>query len=115
MERPIEGRHTIWELTEHISFWMEEVYKSVRDHTGLKPDMDNNWPEMGATEEEWQLSVKRLEAAVNMVLDSLATWRDEELYKVVPGEKYTYKQMLHGVVHHNLYHAGQINVLKKKV
>ena len=115
MKRPIEHRHTIWELTDHTSFWMEEVWKSVKDHKGLEPDMDKNWPEMGATEEEWQQSVARLEAAVNMVLDALAEWREEHLYEMVPGEKYTFKQMLHGAVHHNLYHAGQINLLRDKV
>lgn len=115
LKRPIQDRHTIWELTDHTSFWMEEVWKSVKNHTPMKPDMENNWPVMGATEEEWQQSVRRLEAAVNMVLDSLAAWRDDQLYEKVPGEEYTYKQMLHGVVHHNLYHAGQINLLKKKV
>ncbi|MCW4012631.1 MAG: DinB family protein [Candidatus Bathyarchaeota archaeon] len=115
MKRPIEHRHTIWELTDHTSFWMEEIWKSIRDHKGLEPDMDENWPEMGATEEEWKQSVARLEASVNMVLDALAMWRDEELYELVPGEKYTFKQMLHGMVHHNLYHAGQINLLRDQV
>jgi len=115
MKRPLNERHTIWELTDHISFWMEEVWKSVRDHSPLNPDKNKDWAEMGATEVEWEQSVNRLEAAVNMVLDELAQWRDEDLYEKVPGESYTFKQMLHGMVHHNLYHAGQINILKNKV
>ena len=115
MKRPVEGRHTIWELTDHTSFWMEEVWKCVKDHAAMSPDMDQNWPEMGATEEEWQQAVNRLMAAVNLVLDSLAQWEDEELYEKVPDEDYTFKQMLHGMVHHNLYHVGQINLLKEKV
>ena len=114
MMRPLGERHTIWELTDHTSFWMEEVWKCVRDRAPMKPDMENNWPKMGSTEEDWERSVKRLEAAVNMVLDALLDWKDEDLYKPVPGETYSFKQMLHGVVHHNLYHAGQINLLRKK-
>ena len=114
MQRPLGERHSIWELTDHISFWMEEVWKSSRDHAKLNPDKKSDWPEMGATEEEWMQSVNRLEAAVNMTLDVLAGWDDEDLYKQVPGATFTFKQMLHGMVHHNLYHAGQINLLKKK-
>ena len=114
MQRPLGERHTIWELTDHISFWMEEVWKSVRDHAVLNPEKRKDWVEMGATEEEWSQSVKRLEAAVNMTLDALAGWSDEDLYEKVPGENYTFKQMLHGMLHHNLYHAGQINILKRK-
>ena len=115
MQRPLGERHSIWELTDHISFWMEEVWKSVRDHADLNPDKKKDWAEMGASAEEWKQSVNRLEAAVNMTLDALAEWSDEDLYKQVPGTEYTFKQMLHGMVHHNLYHAGQINLLKKKV
>jgi hypothetical protein len=113
MRRSLGERHTIWELTDHISFWMEEVWKSVRDHASLNPDKKRDWPTMGATEEEWQQSVKRMEAAVNMTLDALSDWTDEDLAEKVPGEKYTFKQMLYGMLHHNLYHAGQINLLKK--
>lgn len=115
MKRPLGHRHTIWELTDHTSFWMEEVWKAVKNMEATELDPEHNWPEMGATEEEWRQSVVRLEAAVNMVLDALAMWRDEQLYEEVPGRDYTFKQMLHGMVHHNLYHAGQINLLRDKV
>jgi len=41
---------------------------------------------------------------------------DSRLYEVVPGKTgkhYTFYYMLHGVVQHELYHAGQIALLKK--
>ena len=38
---------------------------------------------------------------------------DEELDQKVPGREFTFYVLLHGVVHHNLYHAGQIAILKK--
>ncbi|MFH1179098.1 MAG: DinB family protein [Candidatus Bathyarchaeota archaeon] len=112
---PLGERHTIWELTDHIAFWMEKVWKSVRDHERLNPDKKSDWPKMGASAEEWTQSVNRLEAAVNMTLGELASWTNDDLEEMVPGEKFSFKQMLHGVVHHNLYHAGQINLLKQKV
>ncbi len=74
----------------------------------------NDWLEMGATEEEWAQSSSRLEAAVNMLTDELVSWTNEGLAKTVPGSNFTFKQMLHGLIHHNLYHTGQINILKKK-
>jgi uncharacterized damage-inducible protein DinB len=114
MTRPLGERHTIWELTVHITFWMEEVWKSVRDKSQLNPDKKKDWAEMGASKDEWELSVNRLEAAVNMVLGELSQWSESDLYEKVPGSNFTYKQMLHGMVHHNLYHAGQINILKNK-
>ena len=76
MARHLVDRHTIWDLVDHTTFW--------------------------------------LEAAVNMVLDELAGWSDEDLESTVPGKDCKFRQMLHGAVHHNLYHAGQISLLKKK-
>lgn len=113
--RPLGERHTIWELTEHITFWMEEVWKSIKGHEKLNPSNQKDWPDMGASKEDWIQSVDRLEAAVNLTVDELATWSNEELEHEVPETDYTFKQMLHGMVHHNLYHAGQINLLKQKI
>ena len=110
--RYLEDRHTIWELTNHITYWLEEVYKSVKDVTSLNHE-GNDWPEMGSTEEEWARSTSRLEASVNMLAEGLEAWTDEGLARTVPGSNFTFKQMIHGTIHHNLYHAGQINILKK--
>lgn len=110
--RYLDDRHTIWELTKHITYWLEEVYKSVKDVTKLNHD-GNDWPKMGATEEDWAQSGNRLETAVNKLADELASWTDGGLARTVPGANFTFKQMIHGTIHHNLYHAGQINILKK--
>jgi uncharacterized damage-inducible protein DinB len=109
----IGTRHTIWELTDHMTYWLEEVRKSVQTKKNLNQSGDP-WPRMGATEEDWKQSVNRLEAAVNMLSDELINWTNDDLAAIVPESDYTFKQMLHGVVHHNLYHVGQINILKSK-
>lgn len=113
--KPLGERHSIWELTDHITFWMEAVWKSIKEHTKLNPDNKEDWPEMGISNEDWIQSVDRLEAAVNLTIDELDTWSNQDLEDKVPGADYTFKQMLHGMVHHNLYHAGQINLLKRKI
>ena len=113
--RPIGERHTIWELVNHTTYWLEEVKKVMQENKPPEVDFELNWPKMGMTDEDWELSVKRLEAAVNMLMDELAEWTNDDLARMVPNMDFTYKQMLHGAVHHNLYHAGQISILKKKV
>ena len=110
--RYLEDRHTIWELANHITYWIEEVYKSVKGVTSLNHE-GNDWPEMGATEDEWARASSRLEEAVKVLAHELGAWTDEGLSKTVPGSNFTFKQMVHGLIQHNLYHAGQINVMKK--
>ncbi len=112
--RPLGERHTIWELVDHMTYWLEEVLKSLKDRHVPKPDKVLDWPRMGSGEEQWRESVRRLEAAVNMLLDELATWNTKDLEKTVAGANYSYRQMLHGAVHHNLYHTGQIAILKRR-
>jgi len=112
--RPLGERHTVWELVDHMTYWLEEVLKSLKDRRAPKPDKVVDWPRMGSGDEQWRESVRRLEAAVNMLLGELATWNTKDLEKTVGGADYSYRQMLHGAVHHNLYHAGQIAILKRK-
>jgi hypothetical protein len=38
---------------------------------------------------------------------------NEKLQEVVPGRKYKFFTMIHGIIHHDLYHTGQIVLLKK--
>jgi uncharacterized damage-inducible protein DinB len=112
--RPLGERHTIWELVDHMTFWLEEVLKALKTKEIPKPEKVMDWPRMGSGEEQWRESVRRLEAAINMLLDELATWNTKDLEKTVGRADYSYRQMLHGAVHHNLYHAGQIAILKRK-
>ena len=38
---------------------------------------------------------------------------DSRLRDRVPGKRYDFYHMLHGIAQHELYHAGQIAILKK--
>ena len=112
--RPLGERHTIWELVDHMTYWLEEVHKALKAKEMPRPEKVIDWPRMGSGEEQWRESVRRLEAAVNTLLDELVTWNTKDLEKTVGGANYSYRQMLHGAVHHNLYHTGQIAILKRK-
>ena len=50
------------------------------------------------------------------LIAAVAAFPDSRLDEMVPGKEgshYTFYYMLHGVVQHELYHAGQIALLKK--
>jgi len=112
--RPITGRHAIWELTDHTAFWLEVSTEAAKGNY-KKPDLKGNWPEMGKTEEEWNKSLNRLEVSVNSLLDAISLLTIEDMEKMVPGTDYNLRHMLYGALHHNLYHAGQIAILKNKI
>ena len=112
--RPLHGRHSIWELVDHINFWMGEVTWSLNNRRIHYSETVMDWPLMGETEEDWAASVKRLGTSVDQLVGSLSGWGNDDLDKRLEGATYSYRQMLHGIIHHNVYHAGQIAILKQK-
>jgi len=112
--KPLNGRHSIWELVDHMSFWMDEAAWTVKNNRIFDIDQTMNWSMMGETQEDWSASIKRLESSMDHLVSSLDDICNEDLDRQIQGAIFSYRQMLHGVVHHNIYHSGQIAILKPK-
>ena len=115
--RPIPGAHTIWELVLHIAVWMSVATRRLEgaDIPTLPPDQD--WPAAPEPSESgWQAALDHLAAAQNGLEAAVRPLTDERLREKVLGDvPYSIYTLLHGVAQHNLYHAGQIALLKKAV
>ena len=111
--RPIPEAHTIWELVKHMETWVQMVTQRLRGEAALEVPDEQDWPAAGdRAEKDWQESIRSLEKSVQEL--QKAVEEDQwELEDEVPGCDYTFEVMLNGVIHHNLYHAGQIVILKK--
>ena len=57
--------------------------------------------------------MERLEAGHRRLAEAVAATPDERLDDLVAGADHTVYVMLHGLIHHHLYHAGQIALLKR--
>lgn len=99
--RPIANAHTIGELVAHILAWEKEALARLAG-TGrddLPPAED--WPEGAAA---WRELLEELDVVHERLSVAISECPD-------PGT--TVYVLLHGVIQHNLYHAGQIALLKK--
>jgi DinB superfamily len=111
--RPIPNAHTIWEVVMHMTFW-EDV--AERRMAGQRAGLDEalNFPPMPApTEGNWQTTLERFRASneeFGKALSKLDTARLDELSAA--GKRSFYDEA-HGLIQHNVYHAGQIALLKK--
>jgi len=112
--RPIEGAHSIWELVLHLTAWIrltKEVMDGAR-YVSLAGDAD--WPPVGATDEAaWLSTLENLERAEKALEDAVKQFPEDRLSEQIPGREFKFYVLLHGVVQHNLYHAGQIALLRK--
>jgi uncharacterized damage-inducible protein DinB len=113
-QRPIAGAHTIWEIVVHMSAWESVVRRRLLGETvaDLAPEQD--WPAVtNVTEAAWRKTLEELEKSHAQTRQAIAQLSDERLDDTVSGKNYSVYVMLHGVIQHDLYHAGQIAVLKK--
>ncbi len=120
IERPVDGRHTIWEIVNHCRFWVEAVAEAVRSK--MMPDIksEEDWPKMGNTNEDWAEAKEKLKNTCEELVNSIKALTEDKLAQTIQGsyneQSYAIaaRRMFHGLSDHNVYHAGQISILRKK-
>lgn len=114
---PLPDVHSIWELVLHIAAWDDAVNRRIvlgKFGKALQlNDAENFPPVTDKSASAWKKAVAHVKAAHAALLKTVADLPDGRLRERVPGKKYDIGFMLDGVVQHELYHAGQIAILKK--
>jgi hypothetical protein len=112
--RPLGGAHTIWELVRHITAWTDIARHRLAQERIPEATPEEDWPPVGGSDEtSWQSDLEDLYLAHDKLQEALASFAESRLPENVPGRDHSFYGMLHGVVQHGLYHAGQIAMLKK--
>jgi uncharacterized damage-inducible protein DinB len=110
--RPIPDGHSIAEITHHIAGWIDVVRRRIEGETVSGPE-GGDFPEGSLTDESWRQTLDRLRAAHEALLATTERLEDAGLDRQLGSGRPTVYVLLHGAVQHNLYHAGQIGLLKK--
>ena len=112
--RPIAGAHTIWEIVLHISRWEDVVRRRLAGEHIVSLPPQEDWPLPGnTTPAAWRKTLRDLRRSNSALVIAIRRFPARRLNGLVPGKKHSFEHMLHGVVQHDLYHAGQIALLKK--
>jgi len=114
---PMKGVHTIWKIVLHIIVWMRITIMALDGKSmPVDPPPEQDWPEFeDASEDAWAGTLDELNETHATLLDKLSNFSDEDLLKIVPGRDFTWYILLHGLIQHNLYHAGQIAMIKSSL
>jgi uncharacterized damage-inducible protein DinB len=111
--RPLSGAHTIWEIVRHITTWENVVSKRLKGERVDEPE-EGDWLEVeDKSPKAWQATLGSLGKAQEALVQQAASLQDASLQETAAGTPYTVYFMLHGVIQHNLYHGGQIALLKR--
>jgi uncharacterized damage-inducible protein DinB len=111
--KPIPGAHSIWEIVLHVAAWEDVVRRRL---SGEPVDLsdEEDWPPVGDTgDAAWSASLERLRTGHHALRRVVARLSDARLKEPVPGADYSCYFLAHGVIQHDLYHAGQIALLKR--
>jgi uncharacterized damage-inducible protein DinB len=112
--RHLSGAHTIWEIVLHLDAWMAAAARAIAGEPMPQPPWEGDWPPpAAASEKEWVLALDALERTERALEAAVENLSDARLEEKVPGREYSFYYLLHGIVQHNTYHAGQIILLKK--
>ena len=114
---PIPGAHSIWELTLHIAAWERAILRRLKGDPAQLSDIED-WQRIHETDETaWEQTKQQLIDNHRELMDAIANVDEsrlnESIYKDPNIPFSSVYVTLHGGVQHDLYHAGQIAMLKK--
>jgi hypothetical protein len=114
--RPQPRRHCVWEVVLHTAYWK---YATRRHVTGAKrgafPRPGSNWPRLPrvTSEAAWEADVALLVEQHALLRDAVAGFPAPRLKRRPRDGLWTFAEQIHGVAAHDVYHAGQIQLLKR--
>jgi len=116
--RPGRERHNIWEIVVHAAYWKYVVRRRLTgEPRGSFPLDGSNWfaRPQATTKAAWRTDVRLLEQMHRSLLAAVARVAPSDLHRKAAGGKDTNFGLIAGIAAHDLYHAGQIQLLKRLI
>ena len=112
--RPARGRHNIHELIVHAAYWKYTVWRRLSgSKRGAFPLKGSNWFARNTSDSaSLRADIALLEQMHRLLRDAVAATPPGALTTTLPGSIMTPLALIAGIAAHDLYHAGQIQLLK---
>ena len=117
-QKPTAGSHNIYELAAHLLCWRTFVIEMLKGNAGYKVEINSeqDWPTAyQPTDISWNEALNHLEKSQTELMNLLNAFDESKLGELVEGRDFKYHVLLNGVLHHDIYHSGQISILKNLV
>jgi len=114
--RPTRGRRSAWEIVLHCAYWKHRVHERVAPGTATPfPRTGKNWPCLPAepSPARWRSDVALLKRVHAELREAVASLPAAVLQRPAPRQKQTRRANLIGICYHDIYHAGQIRLLRR--
>ncbi len=114
--KPAPDRHSIWELALHIAYWKYSVCRYMDENTGKGFERSPaNWPEVeNASADSWKRDKDLIRLHHRALTEAIRNFPDHRLDEKIAADKdWTFSQLIAGIVAHDTYHIGQIQLMKR--
>jgi uncharacterized damage-inducible protein DinB len=113
--RPARGRHNIWEIVVHAAYWKYAVRRRLTgEPRGSFPLDGSNWfVRNGANETAWKKDIALLDRTHRALRSAIESVPEDDLQRSSAGSSVTNFELIAGIAAHDLYHAGQIQLIKR--
>ena len=117
--RPADDLHSVAEIISHLTTWQKETILKIKTGKGsLTDDSEENWYSNEELKKKtWITILSEYQTSLSEIIALLKTKEDpflqEEYYDPDFKGNYAYSFIINGMLHHNLYHLGQIGIIIK--
>jgi len=112
-----QSGHSIADIALHCAYWKYSVRRRLlQSKRGAFAWKGSNWFKLPQpmTESTWKGILKTLDEEHQVLIESVLTFSDSHLSRIPKGSKFSYGQLIQGIAAHDVFHAGQIRLLKAK-
>lgn len=113
--KPRPGAHSIIELLHHVLCWRRHLVQRLSGNLGFSVELSSpeDWTAHEAvSEKQWEEMVKELEGNQQEIARLLNGKQDAFLEEDSGKGGITFRERLEGTIQHDLYHLGQMAMLK---
>jgi uncharacterized damage-inducible protein DinB len=110
------NRHNIWEIAMHCAYWKYTVRRRLLgEKRGSFPQKGSNWFKRPteSTEDAWKEDLHLLGETHRTLRAAVESFPVSTLHMTTVQSKYPNIFVIYGVANHDIYHAGQIQLIKR--
>jgi hypothetical protein len=111
--RPGWSAHSIWDLVAHLTAELDYARAVIKGAAGPWVEGETTWPAIVDTSDAaWRKAIADLMRANRGLVRAVRQLDDAILDQKPVRVRGPFYLMLHGTLQHNIYHAGQISLLR---
>lgn len=111
----LNGSNTLGQVLEHMIQWKRFTIEKIKGNESFHIELNSNqdWNKGKVyTQEEFTELIRNFKIACEELIDFINDKEDSFLENLAY-KKYSYEVLIEGSIQHDIYHAGQLALLKK--